>query len=363
MLRVEGIGKDLNDFALSDVSFDVEDGDYFVLLGASGVGKTVVLELLAGLTMPDTGTIAWDGEDITFERIQHRRMGLVYQDQALFPHMTVHQNIAFGLRPRKMKAAEVRDVVRELARNVNVSHLLHRYPGTLSGGESQRVALARTLATKPRCLLLDEPLSSLDTQSRSELQALLRSLHREGHTVIHVTHEYKEAMALATRVGIMESGTLKQIGPPNEVFQHPRSEFVARFVGFHNCFEGRLEAPSEACARFVAGGMSFQIDEIAAPGPGFLAFRSEDLVVSPSKESLTSRNRFAGRVIDVAPARLGSELTIRIEPDMASQPIVVGEGLDVTALVPVDLMERLGAERGTEVWVGLEASAARYIQK
>ncbi len=353
MLCVRDLGKDLHDFAVRGVSFDVEDGEYFVLLGASGVGKTVLLELLAGLTMPDEGRILWDGQDITYERIQHRRMGLVYQDQALFPHMTVHQNIAFGLRASKMRPAALRERVAELAANVNISDMLHRYPGTLSGGESQRAALARTLATQPRCLLLDEPLSSLDTQSRSDLQALLRSLNRSGYTVIHVTHEYKEAMALASRVAIMENGTVTQVGTPGEVFHHPKSEFVARFVGIRNCFEGRLEACADgsgAMSQFVAGGLTFQVHSDAPSGVGFLVFRSEDLVVSASRQDLSAQNCFPGTVIDMAPARLGSELIIDI-------------GMKVAALVSSESVQRLGLECGKDIWVGLEALAAQYIEK
>jgi molybdopterin-binding protein len=351
MLSVRDLGIDLRDFAVRDVSFDVEDGDYFVLLGASGVGKTVLLELLAGLVLPDKGRITWDGQDITHERIQHRRMGLVYQDQALFPHMTVQQNIAFGLRPRKMRPADVRARVEELAENVNISELLHRYPGTLSGGESQRVALARTLAMQPRCLLLDEPLSSLDTQSRGDLQALLRSIHRQGHTVIHVTHEYKEAMALASRVAIMENGTVTQVGTPSEVFHHPKSEFVARFVGIRNSFEGCLvDGKDGALAQFVTEGLTFQVQSDACSGTGFLVLRSEDLIVSKSQEDSSGQNAFPGTVIDMAPARLGAELTIDI-------------GVPVAALVTTESVQRLGVKRGKEVWVSFDASAAQYIEK
>jgi len=358
MLCVKDVGVDLPDFTLSNVSFDVEDGDYFVLLGASGVGKTVLLELLAGLILPDTGRILWNGEDITRERIQHRQMGLVYQDQALFPHMTVRQNIAFGLRPKKIDSAAIEKRVSDLAETVSIKELLHRYPGTLSGGESQRVALARTLATEPRCLLLDEPLSSLDTQSRTDLQALLRSLHHEGHTIIHVTHEYKEAMALASRVAIMEQKTVTQVGTPDEVFHHPRSEFVARFIGIRNCFSGCLDVSGDGASydgdcvmsRFVTGGMTFLLLTEASSGVGYLAFRSEDIKVSLSREDSRSQNCFKGTVIDIAPARLGSELTIDI-------------GVEVTALVSRESMERLEVARGKEVWVSLDSSDMQYIAK
>lgn len=352
MLCVRKLGKRLEEFALRGVSFDVEKGDYFVLLGASGVGKTLLLEILAGLTPPDEGSVTLNGRDITYERIQRRRMGLVYQNQALFPHLNVRQNIAFGLRRRKFHGAARRDRVQTLAADVGVSDLLHRYPDTLSGGEAQRVALARTLATKPRCLLLDEPISSLDMQARADMRALLRSLNRDGHTMVHVTHDYEEAMALASRVGIMEKGTITQVGTPNEVFHHPKSEFVARFVGIRNSFEGRLEVSDNgngSLARFVTGDLAFTILTDAQPGPGHLVFRSEDLVVSKTKQETSAQNCFKGTIVDMAPARLGIEVTIDI-------------GVNVAALVTSGSVTRMGMDCGQQVWVSLKASAAKYIE-
>jgi ABC-type Fe3+/spermidine/putrescine transport system ATPase subunit len=350
MLSVKNLGKKMRDFTLRDVSFDVQDGDYFVLLGPSGVGKTVLLELLAGLITPDEGQVLWNSEDITYERIHKRRMGLVYQDQALFPHMTVRKNIAYGLKTRKLSPTEISDRVEALAEDVGISDLLHRYPETLSGGEAQRVALARTLATEPRCLLLDEPLSAMDTRSRTELQALLRSLHRKGHTVIHVTHENKEAMALATQVAIMDSGSVTQVGTPDDVFHHPKSEFVARFVGIRNSLMGQLHASADgSLPRFESNGLTFHIDTDAAAGEGHLVFRSEDVRVVESGDAADEMNHFKGVVTDIAPARMGSELTIDI-------------GVDIVALVAAEAMNQMKLDCGHEVWVSLNADAARYIE-
>jgi len=351
MLHVEHLTKNLGDFAIQDVSFDVADGEYFVLLGASGVGKTVLVETLAGLIAPDAGQVRWDGADITHERIQKRRMGLVYQDQALFPHMTVFHNIAYGLRAPSRTAH--RERVRSLAAGVGAGELLDRYPPTLSGGEAQRVALARALATEPRCLLLDEPISSLDMRARSEVRALLRGLHRKGHTIMHVTHDYEEAMALASRVGIMEHGTIVQTGTPEEIFHHPKSEFVARFVGIRNFFSGRLEGPArgaDGLARFMTDGAAFAVLSDAQPGLGFVILRSEDVTLSKKRPAGSARNCFQGEVLDLAPARLGVEVIIDI-------------GIELAALLTAQSVERLALECGTKVWASFKATAVRFIEE
>jgi molybdopterin-binding protein len=351
MLYVRNLRRNLGAFAIRDVAFDVEDGAYFVLLGASGVGKTLLVELLTGVVLPDAGRILWNGEDITWEKIQKRRMGVVYQDQALFPHLTVRQNIAYGLRAQKHDRAAVYERTRTLAEEFGVQDLLHRYPGTLSGGEAQRVALARALAVEPRCMVLDEPLSSLDIHARGQMRALLRRLHREGRTVIHVTHDYEEAIALATHVGIMEEGTITQSGTPADVFLHPKSEFVARFVGIKNVFKGILQRreTNGDMARFISQGPAFAVLSAAGTGPGSLILRSEDITVSRTRVETSAQNCFQGRVIDVVPARLGIEVTADI-------------GVEITALVTPDSVKRLGLSHGQEVWVEFKASAARFIE-
>jgi molybdopterin-binding protein len=352
MLRVKNLCKSLGDFALRDVSFDVEEGEYFVVLGASGMGKTVLLEMLVGITPPDAGQVFWNGEDITNARIQRRRFGLVCQNQSLFPHISVYGNIAYGLRARRLPRRDVDDKTRAYAEEVGVTALLDRMPGTLSGGEAQRVALARALATEPRCLLLDEPIASLDIQARGQMRALLRNLHRRGRTVIHVTHDYEEAISLASRVGIMEQGSVVEVGTPREVFQHPKSEFVARFVGIRNVYKGRLLPANPGggdARRFVAGELAFTVLTDAAPGPGCLIVRSEDITVSLGKSDTSAQNSFRGKVMDVVPARLGVEIAIDI-------------GVEVAAWVTAESVDRLGIQQGKEVWISFKASAARFIE-
>jgi len=351
MLLVEGISKRLGKFALCEVSFNVADGDYFVLLGASGVGKTVLLELLAGIKTPDAGRILWDGEDITHAKIQERGFGLVYQDQALFPHLTVRGNIAYGLRAHGMAGTEVNKRIRALADEIGVGALLDRKPGTLSGGEAQRVALARALAIGPGCLLLDEPIASLDTQARGQMRALLRGLHRRGHSIIHVTHDYEEAISLATRVGVVERGTVVQTGTPEDVFHHPASEFVARFIGIRNVYRGRLlPVESGGTPKFTAGKCTFAVLTDASPGPGSVIVRSEDITVSLSRSNTSAQNTFHGIVTDIARARLGVEVTVDI-------------GVETAAWITDESVRHLQLHVGGEVWISFKASAARFIEE
>jgi len=348
MLRVENLSRQLGGFAIRDVSFTVGAGDYAVLLGLSGAGKTLVLEMLAGVTPCDTGRIWWDGEDISRSPIQSRRMGLVYQDQALFPHMTVASNIAYPLNGAGDKAQQVQN----LAEQTGVADLLQRYPATLSGGEMQRVALARALAVKPRCLLLDEPLSSLDTQARAEIRVLLRKLHRHGQPVLHVTHDYEEALSLATKVCIMEEGTIVQSGEPTEVFHHPKSEFVARFTGIRNVFRGRLSPAENGVSRFECGSLTFHIaaDGRSSPAKGCAVLRSEDITLSRAPGDSSARNSFPGVVTDIAQARMGAEVTVDI-------------GVEIVALVTPGSVARLDIDRGQQVWVSFKATAARFIEE
>jgi len=350
MLKIEGLSKRLGDFAMNDVSFDVTEGEYFILLGASGVGKTVLLETITGITRPDGGRILLEGRDITSERIQKRPIGLVFQNQALFPHMSVRGNIEYGLKSRRTGRGGALSRVEAVARDLEITGLLGRRPGTLSGGEAQRVALARTLVTEPVCLLLDEPLASLDIAARSGMRTLLRRLNRNGMTMIHVTHDYEEAISLATRIGVMEEGTIAQVGPPGEIFRRPASEFVARFVGIKNFFPGRIvrsDGPGEAL--FESEGLDLVIMSDARSGWGHVVIRSEDVVIATEKSPSSARNVFEGTVTDVFPARLGVE-------------VIVDIGVEIAALVTAESAGRLGLACGTRVYVRVKASAARFIE-
>lgn len=348
MIELKNIAKTLGDFKLSNISFSVDSGDYFVVLGKSGAGKTVLLEMIAGLTAPDSGKVILAGRDITTESIQNRNIGLVYQDQSIFPHLSVAQNIAYPLKCRKMGKSGAVKEVRRLAETTGVTYLLNRRPMTLSVGEAQRVALARALATSPELLLLDEPLASLDVQAKLQMRALLRKLNGAGQTIIQVTHDYEEAVALAGKLAVMEAGTVVQTGSPEDIFQHPKSAFIAGFVGIKNFYRGSIKRKSEDLVVFKTAELEIDVVTDAADGSGCLILRGEDISVANEEPRTSARNHFKGCVLDLEPARLGVEVRIDI-------------GIQITAIITSESVEALTIREGGEIWVNFKATAARYL--
>ena len=227
---------------IQGVSLEIPAGERFILLGRSGCGKTTLLRLLAGFETPDRGEITIDGEDVLSLPVERRPVGFIFQNYALFPHMTVYDNIAVGLRIRKTPEPEIARRIGEVLEIIHLSKLRDAYPGRLSGGESQRVAIARALVNRPKILLLDEPLSALDASLRKNLREELRDMQKTlGITFLFVTHDQEEAMSLATRIGILEGGRLLQVGTPSDLYDHPQSPFVAGFLGAVNRLSGTVE--------------------------------------------------------------------------------------------------------------------------
>lgn len=245
-ITVRHVHKRFGDFvALNDVDLEIPQGELVALLGPSGSGKTTLLRVIAGLEQPDAGRILFHDEDATDIHVRERKVGFVFQHYALFRHMTVFENIAFGLRVRprreRPKAAAIRARVQELLELVQLGGLADRYPSQLSGGQRQRVALARALAVEPKVLLLDEPFGALDAQVRKDLRRWLRRLHDEIHvTSVFVTHDQEEALEVADRIVVMNRGNIEQIGTPEEVYDHPATPFVYQFLGQVNLFHGRV---------------------------------------------------------------------------------------------------------------------------
>ena len=351
MLSIENISVRFASFTLEPISLEVEKEDYLTLLGVSGAGKTVLLEVLAGLVKPGGGRILMNGEDITGRKIQQRRIGLVYQDLSLFPHMNVFNNIAFPLRRKGQSRQAVEEKVKALALQTEVSHLLGRAPETLSGGEAQRVALARTLAADPDVLLLDEPLSNLDVKLKAGLRRLLRSIHKSGKTIIHVTHDYMEAATLANKVAVVQDGKLIQHGTPEEVFRHPRSEFVARFSGVKNIFPCR---PATSQTRdglktaVVGEGITIQYLGDRACEGGYLMIHQHDIIISEELLESSAINKLKGVVREIH--MIGSGLEV-----------VVDAGVEFVVSISHYSKTVLHLDPGKEVWMTFKASAVRFI--
>ena len=284
MIEVKNIVKKFGAFAALDgVDLKVANGELLALLGPSGSGKTTLLRIIAGLDWPDAGEVSFDGEDALSRGASERQVGFVFQHYALFRHMTVFENVAFGLRvqPRTVRKSEasIRARVKELLDLVQLDWLSNRYPSQLSGGQRQRIALARALAIEPRILLLDEPFGALDAKVRKELRQWLRSLHSEIHvTSIFVTHDQEEALEVANRVVVMDKGHIEQIGTPGEVYDHPATAFVHGFIGESIVLPVDV---SDGCVRL--GGKALNIAANgAASGASKLFVRRHDMQIGPA---------------------------------------------------------------------------------
>jgi len=350
MLEIKNISTQLGNFSLKNITLNIDKGDYLTVLGLSGAGKTVLLEIIAGLVQPNEGEIWVDGINITHQSIQKRPVGLVYQDMALFPHMSVEGNISYPLKGKGSSKESIQKRVKELAAITHVSHLLSRQPGTLSGGEAQRVALARALASNPKILLLDEPLASLDVKLRQELRLLLREINQSGKTIIHVTHDHMEAATLSKKIAIIENGTLLQWGKPDEVFRNPVSEFVARFSGIKNIFLCSFQSDN---GNGVFQGLSpkGEIITLLTPPPRpetHLMIPGEDIIVSESRLQTSAINQYQVTIKDVIDLHHGIEL-------------IVSSKEDFSVVITRKSAENLNLTRGRQVWISFKASAVRYL--
>jgi len=350
-LELKHVTKKLGSFRLNDINLEITDGGYFVLLGHSGAGKSLILETVAGLIRPDEGEIWLNDQNITHEKIQHRRIGLVFQDLAIFPHMSVFDNIAFPLQSRGASRAEINKEVQHQAGLTGIFGLLNRKPDTLSGGELQRVALARTLSMRPHCLLLDEPLSSLDIQVQDDLRKLLRSINQMGTTVLHVTHHFEEAVSLATHVAVLDKGNMLQQGTPDEVFHHPKSKFVADFTGVKNFYKAKVTGrPAEGLARISIDQTQVSLVILEIPGvtDGFVLIRSTDIILSENETGLSTVNNLESTVMEIIPSGYGFE-------------VLLDAGMPLYVQITSASQEKLSLMPGKKIWACFKAPSVRLI--
>ncbi len=337
--------------ALKDISLSVVRGELMVFLGPSGCGKTTLLRIIAGLEPQDSGTIVQDGRDVSRLPAIKRDYGIVFQSYALFPNLTIYDNVAYGLVNRREGRAAIRKRVDELLALVGLPSSGAKYPGQLSGGQQQRIALARALAPAPGLLLLDEPLSALDAIERVRLRGEIRALQqRLGVTTIMVTHDQEEALSMADRIVVMNHGSIDQVGTPREVYETPATPFVADFIGKVNV----LAATSEGGGRFTAAGVSLDVARPdVAPGTAVkLYLRPEDIAVGTNGALAGAPNAVAGRVAKVE--FLGAFCMVGIT-------IGAGDALPLTANVPRQQVDAGGFDPGAAVTVSMPPSAMRIL--
>ncbi len=321
--------------AVQDVSFKMETGSLVAVLGPSGSGKSTLLRMIAGLEIPDGGDIILTGKEATLLSARDRNVGFVFQHYALFKHMTVAENIAFGLKMRKAPKEEIKSRVAELVKLVQLEGMEKRYPSQLSGGQRQRVAVARALAPQPQVLLLDEPFGALDAKVRVELQQWITELHERSHvTTLFVTHDQDEAMAIASDILVMNKGRIEQEGTPLEIFDHPATQFVAQFVGETNYVDAKVVEPELA----IWGPFKYSVVGYSVGQKVRIYFRPNDVYVTSREESLQVKGkiiktRFQGPIIELL--------------------IDVGGEKQILAQLPKGLSIASGFVEGRDVFVGI----------
>ncbi|MBN1382160.1 MAG: ATP-binding cassette domain-containing protein [Deltaproteobacteria bacterium] len=348
-LSVSDLHINLGEFYLNGVSFDLDKGDYLTIIGPTGAGKTILLESLVGFWMPDQGNIYLENRDITTELPEKRNIGIVYQDYALLSHFTVYKNIEYGLKKKNPKG--MKEKIHDIASALYIDHLLHRKPATLSGGEQQRVALARALVVEPKMLLMDEPFSALDPQTRRDTRTLLKKAIAERNTtVMHVTHDLGDAWTLANKVAVIRDGLLLQIGSLEEVFKRPQTPFVAGFVGA-TLMEGTVIDHDNGLSVVNVNGFTVRTLDPADIGAKVkLAVRPEDIIVGiqPSPNTSAQNN---------IQATLSG---IMYEGKTSLLSLNAGETF-FDVLVTNHSLERLGLTPGDTVYAMIKSSNVRIV--
>ncbi len=355
MIRLDNVSLTIDAFSLRSINLKIEGGEYFVILGPTGAGKTKLLEVIAGLQNPSAGEIWIADENVTALPPEHRHIAFMYQDYLLFPHLTARGNIAFGLRTKSRMEVAAR--IAHLSRLLKIEHLLNHHVVGMSGGEQQRIALARALATQPRVLLLDEPLSALDPQTRRGARRELLSLHRQlKMTTLHVTHDFEEALALADRLAVINEGEVAQVGFAEEIFRRPKSAFVAGFVGIENLFRGEIvcrdgEPPSGEAFNAIFQSGPLKLSVIAEhEGPAYAAIRPEEITVSREMPHSSALNNLYGTIVNL-------EMTgslVRLTADVGVPFIVV---------MTAQSFKALQIEVGAKVYLSFKATAIHVFSR
>jgi len=348
LIELEGLSVDVGAFHLRDITLDIREGEYFIVLGPTGSGKTVLLETIAGLHPVKGGVIRLNGFEMTETEPEKRGIGIVYQDYVLFPHLSVIKNITYGLRQRGRTKKEAEAEAGWVMELLGLSPLLNRKPETLSGGEKQKVALARALAIKPKVLLLDEPLSALDPETKENTQQQLRDISDNfNQTIIHVTHDFEEAVSLGERIAVLGNGRVMQIGTADEIFRQPKSEFVARFAMTRNIFTGEVRDGDDECAVIDIGGNLIEA-VTNLRGQRHISLRPEDILISTQPLFSSARNSLKGTISGVVTRGSTIYVTINVPPDFV-------------CMVTRRSFEELGLREGGETYITFKASAVNVF--
>ena len=347
-LEIEDLSIDLGEFKLVDVNLKVKKGDYLTIIGPTGSGKSILLETIAGFYKPKKGRVYLEGEDITDLPPEKRNMSIVYQDYVLFPHKTVFDNIAYGLKKKIKDKDKIKEEITQIVEVLNISHLLHRTPDTLSGGEQQRVALARALVVKPKLLLMDEPFSALDVKTKENLRKLVKKAIKEYETtVLHVTHDFDDVWSLANRVAVMKNGRILQEGEVNEIFYKPSINFVAEFVGT-NVLEGEVIDKEDGLTKIRAGSLELlSVDD--GDGVVRLSIRPEDIVISKHPIETSARNEFRCKVDRIK--RMGNLVYLTLSVD----------DIRLRCILTPNALYSLNIKEGDVVYAVIKATNVRII--
>ena len=339
-----------NTVAVNDVTIQISEGEFFSLLGPSGCGKTTTLRMVAGFVRPSTGTISIGGQDVTRLPPEKRDIGIVFQNYAIFPHMSIFKNVAYGLKARKVPKQETEARVNEALELMRISQYRDRDPSQLSGGQQQRVALARALVIRPVILLMDEPLGALDKKLREEMQLEIKHIQESLNiTTIYVTHDQEEALTMSDRIAVMRDGRIEQIGTPRELYERPASEFVANFIGESNFLTGQLERRDGRSYLVTSDGLRIVLpatEDIGAGGSVTVALRPERIVIAEDR----GENRFEGIIEEVIYVGEATKFRVRI-----------GDERFLTVKQPSRL-ETMQWRRGDRVTLGWRAEDAVVLR-
>jgi len=348
MLEVKGLSVQLNTFFLSDITFEVQDGEYFFLVGPTGSGKTILLQSIAGLKPISSGEVWINGRNVTPFNLLKRKVGIAFQDYAVYGHLSVRDNISFGVMYRYKTSKEVKQAIDRVVKLLSIEHLLQKRAISLSGGETQKIALARALAIKPDLLLLDEPLSSIDAETKVVYEEELKELHnRLKLPTIHVTHNFEEAITLGDRMAFMWEGRILQIGTPQQVFRHPASEIVARFFMTRNIFQGEVQDACVGQSVFCVKGQKLAA-VTALRGQRHASIRPENISISREGINHSDVNSLLGTICRISDRGPIAYVTVDVPPEF-------------TCLVLQPALEGMGLKEKQKVFITFEASAVNVF--